>query len=62
MADEREESIRLRAYIIWKEEGCQDGQDLRHWLQAEREAASIDRQGNPPAIAEEKIPDVPAAA
>jgi len=29
--------ISRRAYEIWNREGCPDGCDLRHWLQAEQE-------------------------
>lgn len=32
-----EEAIRLRAWLIWQREGCPDGRDRDHWLQAERE-------------------------
>jgi hypothetical protein len=31
------EKIAARAYEIWQANGCPDGQDLEHWLQAERE-------------------------
>ncbi|WP_372398927.1 DUF2934 domain-containing protein [Azospirillum sp. HJ39] len=30
-----EQRIRDRAYAIWLEEGCPDGRDADHWLQAE---------------------------
>lgn len=36
MAD-REERIRRRAYAIWFDEGCVDGRDKEHWLEAERQ-------------------------
>lgn len=32
-----EEYIRLRAYQLWEERGCEHGHDLEHWLQAEVE-------------------------
>lgn len=32
-----EQRIRDRAYAIWLEQGCPDGRDGDHWLQAERE-------------------------
>ena len=32
-----EEAIRERAYQIWIESGCQDGQADAHWLAARRE-------------------------
>jgi translation elongation factor EF-1alpha len=31
----KEDEIRLIAYHIWEEEGCQDGHDCEHWLRAE---------------------------
>jgi hypothetical protein len=31
------ESISRRAYELWEQEGRPDGNDLRHWLQAEHE-------------------------
>jgi hypothetical protein len=32
-----EEQIRRRAYELWVEDGYQDGNQLEHWLAAERE-------------------------
>jgi hypothetical protein len=32
-----EEAIRARAYQLWIESGCQDGQADAHWLAAQRE-------------------------
>jgi translation initiation factor IF-2 len=32
---DREDEIRLKAYHIWEEEGCQDGHDCEHWFRAE---------------------------
>lgn len=32
-----QESIRNRAHQIWEEQGCPDGQDLVHWMQARQE-------------------------
>ena len=32
-----EQSIRERAYHLWMEGGCQDGQADPHWLSAQRE-------------------------
>lgn len=37
MTDDRndlEERIRRRAYRLWQEDGCPDGQDQRHWEKA----------------------------
>jgi translation elongation factor EF-Tu-like GTPase len=31
----KEDEIRLIAYHIWEEEGCQDGYDCEHWFRAE---------------------------
>ncbi|MBP2227588.1 hypothetical protein J2847_000868 [Azospirillum agricola] len=35
-----ERRIRDRAYAIWLEQGCPDGCDADHWLQAERDVAA----------------------
>ena len=40
MSDERERTIRERAYAIWEQEGRPDGRSLAHWLQAEAEIGS----------------------
>ena len=32
-----EQSIRERAYQLWMESGCIDGNDQAHWLAAQRE-------------------------
>lgn len=29
------EAIAARAYAIWQEQGCPDGRDMEHWLEAE---------------------------
>lgn len=29
------EEIAAHAYVIWEHEGCPDGRDTDHWLQAE---------------------------
>lgn len=31
------DAIARRAFELWEREGCPDGCDLRHWLQAEKE-------------------------
>ena len=37
MQDDLEQSIRERAYHLWREGGCQDGHADTHWLAAQRE-------------------------
>jgi hypothetical protein len=37
LAMEPEEAIRLRAYFIWVDSGCEHGNDNAHWLAAESE-------------------------
>ena len=32
-----EDTIRLRSYLIWQEEGCPHGQAISHWLRAKAE-------------------------
>lgn len=34
---EHETCIRKRAHELWREAGSPEGQDLQHWLEAERE-------------------------
>ncbi len=46
MSDEREESIRRRAYELWEQGGGDHGRDHEHWHQATGE---VDGAGNPPA-------------
>lgn len=33
------ERIAICAYIIWEREGCPDGRDIAHWLEAEMQLA-----------------------
>ena len=46
-----EELIRVRAYQLYEEQGCEDGHDLEDWLRAEAEvlgkktAAAADMEG-----------------
>jgi hypothetical protein len=42
MAIDKHEQIRRRAFEIWEAEGCPDGADQRHWLQACDELAGED--------------------
>ncbi|WP_051340089.1 DUF2934 domain-containing protein [Azospirillum halopraeferens] len=42
-----EQRVRERAYAIWVEEGCPDGQDGDHWLRAESEIAALLRTAPP---------------
>jgi Protein of unknown function (DUF2934) len=39
--------IALRAYEIWKTNGCPEGHDLEHWLQAEAELREAGRHNIP---------------
>jgi hypothetical protein len=32
-----EEEISLQSYMIWQQEGCPIGDDLKHWLRAKAE-------------------------
>ncbi len=34
------EEIQKEAYKVWLAQGCRHGEDLRHWLQAEKEVLS----------------------
>lgn len=37
MTDRNEDRVRERAYAIWEVQGRLDGEDLRHWSDAEAE-------------------------
>ncbi|MBB3390073.1 hypothetical protein FHT82_002836 [Rhizobium sp. BK275] len=37
MTDRNEDRVRERAYAIWEKEGRPEGEDLRHWSDAEAE-------------------------
>lgn len=37
MVGNSEETIRMRAYLIWEREGRPHGRDIDHWLQAQVE-------------------------
>ena len=39
------ESIRARAYQLYCESGYQNGRDLEHWLEAERQTLNGKKQG-----------------
>lgn len=62
MAYDREEQIRLRAYEIWENEGYPNGQDLRHWEQAEQEILSLEQIGILPRLIESLKPVMAAEA
>ena len=52
-------SIALRAYTLWQEEGCPEGEAMRHWLQAEgetRDAVPQDIPMEPAPSAEKRAP------
>ncbi len=38
----RQDRIRHRAYRIWREAGCPEGDDRAHWSAAEQEEAAED--------------------
>jgi hypothetical protein len=37
----REDPLRRRAYQLWKEDGMREGEDLRYWLEAEKQEAAV---------------------
>lgn len=51
-----EQAIRERAYHLWIEGGCQDGQANQHWLAAQRSilGALISASEAPKALAKSK--------
>ncbi len=42
MHDDRERTVRERAFSIWEEEGRPEGRHDDHWRRAQRELAGID--------------------
>lgn len=46
---EKQELIRKKAYAIWETEGRPQGQDERHWRQAEEEVETPTSVGKPAA-------------
>jgi hypothetical protein len=46
-----EERIRERAYTLWLENGCADGNADQHWLAAEREVLAMMTTQTPPSTA-----------
>ena len=46
---EKQELIRKKAYAIWETEGRPQGQDERHWRQAEEEVETPASTGKPAA-------------
>jgi hypothetical protein len=58
MAD-REEKIRRRAYAIWFDEGCADGRDREHGLEAEKEIAKEEEVAVKSATPLPRSPDRP---
>ncbi|WP_414659934.1 DUF2934 domain-containing protein [Horticoccus sp. 23ND18S-11] len=43
------DEVARRAYEIWQSEGCPDGCDQRHWLEAEQELTARASAGKVPA-------------
>jgi hypothetical protein len=41
------EAISRRAYELWEQEGRPDGNDLRHWLQAQQELSGKTSEAEP---------------
>jgi hypothetical protein len=41
MSNQQEQTIRERAYVLWEQAGCPDGDDLNHWLSAEAEIRKV---------------------
>jgi hypothetical protein len=64
MRDDIEQKIRQRAYHLWRESGCSDGEADRHWLAAEREvlaafaaSAPTTTRGSRGSTAKERTPE-----
>lgn len=48
--DLNSDEVARRAYEIWQSEGCPDGCDQRHWLEAEQELAARASSGTVPPV------------
>ena len=59
MATRHEERIRERAYHLWRQSGGQQGSEMDHWLQAEREMAEAAPASAGPAQASKKAAPAP---
>jgi hypothetical protein len=46
------EEISARAYQIFVANGCREGRDLEHWLQAEAELSGANKEQQQPEIAQ----------
>ncbi len=53
------QSISIRAYQLWEEEGRPNGRDQAHWFEAERELQELQR-GSPAAPPLVSIADAPS--
>lgn len=55
------EAISRRAYQLWEQEGRPEGNDLHHWLRAERELNSVPTASESPARHEagERLREMP---
>lgn len=42
MTPDEDERIRQRAYELWEREGCPEGKEFDHWMQAKMDVASED--------------------
>jgi len=51
MSDDREASIRRRAYELWEQGGGDHGRDQEHWHQASGEVDAASSKGDQPANA-----------
>jgi hypothetical protein len=63
MTDDRNDRIREIAYFLWIDEGCPEGEEVRHWTTAEsvHDAEASERkriEGEPPG---EPVADAPTA-
>ncbi|HEX9323073.1 MAG TPA: DUF2934 domain-containing protein [Xanthobacteraceae bacterium] len=47
MSTQESHSIAERAYLIWEQMGCPQGQALEHWLRAEAELTAGPRASMP---------------
>jgi hypothetical protein len=41
-AESRTDQVRTTAYLIWLAEGCPEGREIEHWLEAERRHGGAD--------------------
>ena len=56
--DEKDDEIRKKAYSIWEQDGCPEGQALEHWFRAKEELSKEELASNPMISPEENAKEM----